>query len=111
MDKARKERRIYLYVFAVSAAVAFVTLIVALVCLLKYHYVAMAIFAVVSAAALYVFVFYLFKYIDHSSLIKLIPIVKERGIENISEIAEAFGWKVESLEGFLKKYKGKGYID
>ena len=111
MDKARKERRIFLYVFVISAAVAFLALIIALIFLLNYLYAAMAVFAVISAAALYVFPFYLFKYIDHSTLIKLIPIVKERGIENISQIADDFGWKAESIERFLKKYKGGGYIE
>ena len=110
MKNAEKSRKSYLILFILTAVFSVIFLLVALLFLLKFMYIPMAVFAVLSAACCYAFAFLLFAFLDARWAIKICTIIEETGETDAEKIAQRLNWKESKTEKFLSICKKHGYI-
>ena len=110
MEKALRDKKRYKLIWLSSLGLAVIAFALAAVFVVNSLYYAMAIFAVISAVCFYLFVFFVFAYCDMKEVIRIIPIVRELGEEDIRGIAQGMGWRRIVTRKFIAKYKKMGYI-
>ena len=110
MKRAEKRRKAYLILFILTAAFSVVFLLGALLFLLKFLYIPMAVLAVLSAVCCYAFAFLLFAFTDAGTAVKICAVIEETGDADAEKIAEHLGWKLSKTEKFLNTCKKHGYI-
>ena len=111
LGKIKKAKLIYTVISAVSAILMLVFIILTEVFLNGESYVAMFIMLALAMIFCYVAIFTAFSAYDRGVALRLVPVVREIGIDNISEVAWKMSWKPVAAEKFIKKCRKWGYID
>lgn len=113
MRRAIKDKRRYAFISCFSLVGAMVLTAFAVVFFTKAVYVAMAIFAFISAICYYASAFSLFLRLDAKAAIELIEVMDsyEYGERmNVSEIADGMCWSKRATKKFIAKCKKRGYL-
>ena len=114
MKKALRDKRIAFWVSFFSFIFASGLTFLSVLCLKETLYVAMAVFALISAIFYYIFVFKVYAFLDAKSAVKLLEIMKFSGDDSqlmkITSISKAMGWQVKTTKRFVERCRRKGYI-
>ena len=110
LKRAKNARLTDLAAAAVSAVIGIASLILVNYFMDAREYVFLAIFFAISAAGFYGSVFLLFTAVDRAIAIRLIPVAKKLGTDNVSGIAESLGWREDACARYIAKCKKWRYL-
>ena len=110
LKKAKAARLVYIIAGAILAAVGVASLYFVNRFMDAREYILLAIFFGISAVGFYGAVFALFAAFDRAIAVRLIPIAEELGVDNVSAIAECFGWRKKVTAKYIAKCKKWRYL-
>ena len=116
MRRARKDKRRFAFISTFSFLSALALTACAVLFLQKAVYVAMAIFAILSAICYYTSVFSLFLHLDAKTALELLDAMDTSyygyGSDQLSlaEIADEMCWSKRATKKFIIKCKKRGYL-
>ena len=110
LKRAKIARLVYIIVGAILAAVGVISLLYVDRFMDAREYNLLAIFFGISAIGFYGAVFALFAAFDRAIAVRLVPIAEELGVDNVSTIAECFGWSKKATAKYIAKCKKWRYL-
>ena len=110
LKRAKRSRILCLLLAAVSAVIGVASLVLVNSFMDARDYVMLAVFFVISAIGFYSTVFILFAAFDRAIAVRLIPVAEELGADNVTAIAEIFGWREDACKKYIAKCKKWKYL-
>ncbi len=110
MEKAKRNKKIYLIVALLSAFFAIVLTALAIVSVFNLKYGLGITLAVLSAIGYFAAVFLFFAFLDVKIIIKIISLAENGKSPPVSEAAILLGWKETPTKAFIAKAIKKGYL-
>lgn len=111
IGEIKKAKLIYTVISVASAILMLLFIILTEVFLSGGSYVAMFIMLVLSAIFCYATIFTAFSAYDRGVALRFVPVVREAGADNISEIAWKMSWKPVAVKKFMRKCQKWKYIE
>ena len=114
MRKALRDKRIATFVFMCALIFAVLFTGIAVMCLKDASYLFMMVFAILSAICYYIFIIYVFRFLDARTATELIDIMECYGMGSgpmeITELSEAMGWHYRFTRRFISACRRRGYF-